>query len=99
MQSPVGSELGTFKPRCLFVMIKGQLGKADSVAEYMADNIAECDEIYSISGDYDILTRVILTSSQDPGLFVTEVLQSVPGIADTKTILAFNAFTPRQHPA
>ncbi|MBO1325086.1 Lrp/AsnC ligand binding domain-containing protein [Acetobacter sp. TBRC 12305] len=91
--------LPSFKPRCLFVMIKCQLGKAYSVAEFIVDNIPQCREIYSISGDYDVMVQCFLDPSQDPGLFVTQTLQSVKGIADTKTILAFNAFTPREHPA
>jgi hypothetical protein len=30
----------------------------------------------------------------DPGVFVNTRLHNVPGIADTNTTIAFNAFTP-----
>jgi DNA-binding Lrp family transcriptional regulator len=57
------------------------------------DNVAGC-QIYSISGAYDLLALINLDDEVDPGMFVTQKLQKVPGIAETNTMLAFNAFTP-----
>jgi len=79
--------------KTLIVQIKCQLGEAYNVAAYVADNIAQC-QIYSISGAYDLLAIVNLDHDVDPGVFVTRRLHKVPGITDTNTMIAFNAFTP-----
>ena len=79
--------------KTLIVQIKCKLGEAYNVAAYIADNILEC-EIYSISGAYDLLAICKLDNEVDPGVFVNKKLHSVPGVADTNTMIAFNAFTP-----
>lgn len=79
--------------KTLIVQIKCKLGQAYDVAAYMADHIESC-EIYSISGVYDLLALIHLDDDVDPGFFVNGKLHAVPGIADTNTTIAFNAFTP-----
>jgi len=79
--------------KTLIVQIKCQLGEAYNVAAYIVDNVAQC-QIYSISGAYDLLALINLESEVDPGMFVNKRLHSVPGIAETSTMIAFNAFTP-----
>ncbi len=83
--------------KTLIVQIKCQLGQAYTVAAFIADNIAQA-QIYSISGAYDLLAIVNLENDVDPGLFVNQRLHSVPGLTETNTILAFNAFTPGAKP-
>jgi DNA-binding Lrp family transcriptional regulator len=79
--------------KTLIVQMKCALGEAYNVAAYIVDNVAGC-QIYSISGAYDLLALINLDDEVDPGMFVTQKLQKVPGIAETNTMLAFNAFTP-----
>jgi esterase/lipase superfamily enzyme len=79
--------------KTLIIQIKCKLGVAYDVAAFIADNVAQC-QIYSISGAYDLLAIVNLDNDIDPGVFVNTRLHSVPGIADTNTMIAFNAFTP-----
>ena len=79
--------------RTLIVQIKCKLGEAYDVAAFVVDNVAQC-QIYSISGAYDLLAIVNLEDDVDPGVFVNKRLHSVPGIAETNTMIAFNAFTP-----
>jgi len=79
--------------KTVIVQIKCKLGVAYDVAAYIADNVAQC-QIYSISGAYDLLAIVNLENDIDPGVFVNSRLHAVPGIADTNTMIAFNAFTP-----
>jgi DNA-binding Lrp family transcriptional regulator len=79
--------------KTLFVQMKCKLGEAYNVAAFVADNVAQC-HIYSVSGAYDLLAIVNLEDDVDPGVFVTKRLHSVPGIMETNTIIAFNAFTP-----
>jgi DNA-binding Lrp family transcriptional regulator len=78
--------------RAIFVMIKCEMGQAYAVARLAADRIEELSELFSISGQYDLLGKFYLDSDQDTGLFVTEKIQTLPGVKDTYTIITFNAF-------
>ncbi len=79
--------------KTLIVQIKCELGHAYDVAASIIDNVTPC-HIYSISGAYDLLAIINLEDDLDPGVFVTKHLHKVPGIKDTSTMIAFNAFTP-----
>ncbi len=79
--------------RPVFVMIKCDMGQAYRVAQEAADQIEELSELYSTSGQYDLLGKFYLGAEQDTGRFVTEKIQSLPGVKDTYTIITFNAFT------
>jgi DNA-binding Lrp family transcriptional regulator len=68
------------------------MGHAYRVAQACVDGIAECSEIYSTSGQYDLLGKFYLEADQDTGLFVTERVQTIPGVRDTYTLITFNAF-------
>jgi DNA-binding Lrp family transcriptional regulator len=69
------------------------MGQAYRVAQEAADTITELSEMHSTSGQYDLLGKFYLDASQDTGLFVTEKVQSLPGVRDTYTLITFNAFT------
>jgi len=74
-----------------FVQIKCHLGKAYEVATKLAD--AEiASEIYSTAGDFDLLAKFYVEPGTDIGHFVTEKVQTIAGIHDTRTILTFKAF-------
>jgi DNA-binding Lrp family transcriptional regulator len=79
--------------KAIFVMIKCEMGQAYRVAREAADTIPQMSELYSTSGQYDLLGKFYLDSEQDIGLFVTEMVQSLPGVKDTYTLITFNAFT------
>jgi DNA-binding Lrp family transcriptional regulator len=79
--------------RAIFVQIKCEMGQAYAVARAAADSIEQLSELFSTSGQYDLLGKFYLDPDQDVGLFVTEKVQSLPGVKDTYTIIAFNAFT------
>ena len=85
-------------PRVIFVQFKCERGRAYEVAARLVDDIENVPEVYSTSGLYDLMARFHLAPGQDPGLFVTETLQRIDGVAETHTIIGFNAFTPRQKP-
>jgi DNA-binding Lrp family transcriptional regulator len=68
------------------------MGRAYHVAREAADSIVEMSELFSTSGQYDLLGKFYLESDQDIGLFVTEKIQRLPGVKDTYTLIAFNAF-------
>jgi DNA-binding Lrp family transcriptional regulator len=82
--------------RAIYVMIKCDMGQVYKVAQVAADTIDELSELHSTSGQYDLLGKFYLDANQDTGLFVTERLQTIPGVKDTYTIVTFNAFVGGQ---
>jgi DNA-binding Lrp family transcriptional regulator len=74
-----------------FVQIKCHLGKAYSVANALAESEI-ASEIYSTAGDYDLLVKFYVDKETDIGHFVTEKVQTIAGIQDTRTIITFKAF-------
>jgi DNA-binding Lrp family transcriptional regulator len=79
--------------RAIFVMIKCEMGQAYRVAREAADAIPQLSELFSTSGQYDLLGKFYLEPEQDIGQFVTEQVQSLPGVKDTYTLITFNAFS------
>lgn len=79
--------------KAIFVMVKCELGQAYEVADCAIEMIEQVSEIYSTSGQYDLLIKSYLSDDQDIGHFVTEKIQTLPGVRDTFTIITFKAFT------
>lgn len=76
----------------LYVQIKCELGKAYDVADALIDTLEETSEVYSTSGDYDLIAKFYLPEEKSIGEFVNYRLHNIPGIRDTHTILAFRLF-------
>jgi DNA-binding Lrp family transcriptional regulator len=76
----------------IFVLIKCELGKASDVACDIVDNVADVSEMYSTSGQYDLLAKFSLDKETDVGEFVTTRVQTRPHIRDTFTIITFSPF-------
>jgi DNA-binding Lrp family transcriptional regulator len=79
--------------KTIFVMVKCDLGKAYTVADEAVLNIEQVSEVHSTSGQFDLLMKCYLAEAVDIGRFVTERLQTLPGVKDTFTIIAFKAFS------
>ncbi|HTC09239.1 MAG TPA: Lrp/AsnC ligand binding domain-containing protein [Acetobacteraceae bacterium] len=79
--------------RAIFVQIKCEMGLAYRIAQDAADSIEQMSELYSTSGQYDLLGKFYLEDDEDIGRFVTEKVQRLPGVKDTYTLITFNAFT------
>ena len=77
----------------IFVQVKCELGRAYQVAAEVAEMADKVSEVFSISGNYDLLLKCYLDDGADIGHFVTEEIQTLPGVADTFTIIAFKAFS------
>ena len=77
----------------IFVMVKCQLGTAYDVAAAAMDNVEHVAEVYSMSGQHDLMMKCTLDDDTDIGHFVTNELQMIDGVADTFTLITFNAFT------
>ena len=81
--------------RTIFVLIKTALGKTYEVAESLTEESrAVIPQVYSISGEYDLIAQYYLEGDVDIGRFINEELHRVPHIVDTHTLVAFRAFTP-----
>jgi DNA-binding Lrp family transcriptional regulator len=50
-------------------------------------------EVWSVSGQYDLLMKFYLPDPLDIGHFVTEHVQTLADVKDTFTIIAFKAFS------
>ena len=77
----------------VFVMIKCDLGKTYEVANHIVENIAETSEVFSVSGQWDLLAKFYVEDVSDIGRFICNDVQATPRIRDTFTIDTFNAFS------
>jgi len=77
----------------IFVMVKCDLGQSYKVATDAVETIEQVSEIYSTSGQFDLMAKCYLADDQDIGRFVTEKIQLVPGVKDTFTLITFKAFS------
>ncbi len=78
--------------QCLFVLLKCELGRAYDVADAAMQEIDAVSEVYSISGQYDLLMKVYLEDGDDIGRFVTQHMQTLDGVRDSFTLIAHKAF-------
>ena len=75
----------------IFIMVKCELGETYRVADQAVQS-EQVSEVYSVSGQYDLLVKCYLDDERDVGQFVTERIQTIPGIKDTFTLITFKAF-------
>jgi len=77
--------------RPVFVQLRCVPGKTYEVAdEIYKREIAS--ELYSTSGEYDLLLKVYIDDDVDVGKFINENVANVPGIVRSLTTLTFKAF-------
>ena len=77
----------------IFIMVKCELGRAYDVADAAVQSVPAISEVHSTSGQYDLLMKVYLDDDHDIGRFVTSEIQTLDGVKDTFTLIAFKAFT------
>ncbi|MFV0473696.1 MAG: Lrp/AsnC ligand binding domain-containing protein [Pikeienuella sp.] len=76
---------------CVFVQLRCVPGKTYQVADEIYDREI-VSELYSTSGDYDLLMKLYIPDGEDVGHFINEKLLTIPGIAWSLTTLTFKAF-------
>jgi DNA-binding Lrp family transcriptional regulator len=79
--------------KTIFVSVKCDLGQAYKVAEEVVETVEEVSEVFSVSGQYDLLMKCYLADSVDIGHFVTQRIQRLAGVKDTFTTVAYKAFS------
>lgn len=76
----------------IFIQVKCDLGRAYEVADAAIQEVEQVSEVYSISGNYDLMMKCYLEDGDDIGHFVNEKIQRIDGVRDTFTIITFKAF-------
>lgn len=77
-----------------FVMIQAEPAQIASIAQTIA-NLPHVAEVYSVTGDYDIVAIIRLKEYDQLAEAVPEELARIPGIRRTSTILAFRRFSAK----
>jgi len=75
----------------IFVQLQCEPGKTYDVADaiYKTELVSE---LYSTSGEYDLLLKVYLPQEEDIGKFINQNIVNIPGIVRSLTTLTFTAF-------
>lgn len=76
---------------CIFVQLRCQPGKTYEVADeiYRREIVSE---LYSTSGEYDLLMKIYLETDIDIGKWINDNVALIPGIDRSLTTLTFKAF-------
>jgi DNA-binding Lrp family transcriptional regulator len=74
------------------VVMNCEVGKVHEVAEALTelDGVAE---VYSVSGEFDILAICKVRQYEDLALLVTQQISGIQGITKTNTQMAFRAYS------
>jgi DNA-binding Lrp family transcriptional regulator len=76
---------------CVFIQIRCLPGQTYKVADAIYEREV-VSELYSTSGDFDLLMKVYVPEESDIGRFVNEKILDIPGISRSLTTLTFKAF-------
>jgi DNA-binding Lrp family transcriptional regulator len=77
--------------RAVFVQLQCQPGKTYEVADTLFEREV-ASELYSTSGEYDLLMKIYVEPDVDIGKYINENVANVPGIVRSLTTLTFKAF-------
>ena len=76
---------------CVYVQIRCKPGTTYRVAEEITLKEIH-SELYSTSGDYDLLMKLYIPSGEDVGKYINDHLLDINGIERSLTTLTFKAF-------
>jgi DNA-binding Lrp family transcriptional regulator len=76
---------------CVFVQFRCQPGRTYAVANAIWDREV-VSELYSTSGEFDLIAKVYIPDDADVGRYLSEHLFDIPGIVRTLTTMTFKAF-------
>lgn len=77
--------------RAVFVQLQCVPGRTYEVADALYEREV-ASELYSTSGEYDLLLKLYIEGDVDIGKFINEKVANVPGIVRSLTTLTFKAF-------
>ena len=76
---------------CVFVQIRCAPGKTYQVADALSLKEVH-SEMYSTSGDFDLLLKIYVPEGKDVGRYINELIGPIECIQRTLTTLTFSAF-------
>ena len=76
---------------CVFVQFRCTPGQTYKVADAIYDREV-VSELYSTSGEYDLIAKVYIPDGEDTGHYLSSRLFDIPGIQRTLTTMTFKAF-------
>ncbi len=76
---------------CVFVQIRCKPGTTYKVAEKIAFEEIH-SEIYSTSGEYDLMVKMYIPESEDIGKYINDHLLPIESIERSLTTMTFKAF-------
>ncbi len=76
---------------CVFIQIRCTPGTTYAVAEEIALREIH-SELFSTSGEYDLLMKLYIPKDADIGKFINDNLLTIKGIERSLTTLTFKAF-------
>ena len=74
------------------ILIHCDRNSINQVAEQLVA-IESISEVYSVSGNYDLVAIVRVRNNDDLATLVTEEMRHIDGIENTETMLAFKAYS------
>ncbi|HLL09370.1 MAG TPA: Lrp/AsnC ligand binding domain-containing protein [Nocardioidaceae bacterium] len=74
------------------VFVKADVARIPEVAEDIAA-LEGVSEVYSVTGDIDLITLVRVREHDQIALVVADRLNKVPGVRSTETHIAFRAYS------
>lgn len=75
-----------------FVLLKAEPARITALASALTE-IAGVAEVYSVAGDVDLIVIVRVKHHDDLAEVVTRHVSNLPGIVETRTMIAFKAFS------
>jgi DNA-binding Lrp family transcriptional regulator len=75
----------------VFVQFRCTPGKTYAVADAIYDREV-VSELFSTSGEYDLIAKVYIPDGEDVGRFLSDKLFDIPDIVRTLTTMTFKAF-------
>lgn len=75
-----------------FVLIKAEPARIAALASALTD-VEGVAEVYSVAGDVDLIAIVRVRRHDDLADVVTRQVTVLPGIVETRTMIAYQAFS------
>ena len=76
---------------CVFIQLRCEPGKTYEVADAIYEREI-VSEMYSTSGDFDLILKLYVPADEDTGKFINDELLDIPGIQRSLTTLTFKTF-------
>lgn len=74
------------------ILLNVKRNKVNEIAEQLA-SMAGISEVYSVTGNYDLVAIVRVNTNDDLAELVTSSLVEIDGVEKTDTMLAFKAYS------